>query len=1170
MALRSILLLLLICMVGIIKSFAYDFSAVCETGQTLYYNIIDAENHFVAIVAPDGNSVLSGYYEPTGNIVLPKYVYDAGDNQYLVTSIGAGAFFACRGLTSVTIPNSVTTIGESAFYGCSGLISCLTIPNSVTTIREKAFYNCSGLISLFISNSVSLIEIFAFRGCNGLEQIVVESENTVYDSRDNCNALIKTCTNELIIGCKNTIIPNSATTIGESAFEGCSGFIGNLTIPNSVTTIGRSAFRYCSGIYGSLNIPNSVTTIGERAFEHCSGFMGSMTIPNSVTSIGSYAFYGCSGFTEVYYIGDITQWCNISFIDYYANPLFYAHNLYINNSLVTDLTIPSTVTEIKPYTFCRATCLTSLTILNSVTTIGESAFFACSGFGGSLTIPNSVTMIGRSAFRDCSGFTGNLTIPNSVTTIGERAFEGCSGFTGSLTIPNSVTLIGWNAFKGCSGFTGSLTISNSVILIDYNVFEGCSGFTGELTIPNSVTSISNYAFSGCSGFTGNLTIPNSVTAIGNCSFFGCNGLSGNLIIPNNVISIGDDAFARCSGFTGNLTIPNSMTTINRRVFYDCSGFTSLTLSNSVISIGEDAFWGCSGFTGVYYTGSIAQWCDITFPSLGSYGGNPLYFAHNLYINNSLVTDLSIPSTVSEVKPKAFTGATCLTSLTIPNSVTLIGESSFSSCSGLTGTINIPNSVESIGDGAFYGCSSFISLTIPNSVTSIGGFAFRGCSSLESITMLSSTPPALDDYSYSSTFYGTSNSLKIFVPYESLQTYKTDANWGFYQSQIYPWLQKSISGYGTSAGNWYFIASPVLSSISPINVDNMISETEYDLYRFNQSAELEWENYKNPVHTEGFTINNGKGYLYASEEDVNLMFKGVFNEFDERMVSLTYDTGKPLAGWNLVGNPFPVNAYANRSYYVMNENSTAIEPIAVSALTAIEPCTGILVKADGFGESVTFTKSTRLAEADGLLQITVAESTRSNTIEDKVIVSFNEGDALGKFVFNKDNAQISIPQGGENFAIVCAEKRGEMPLNFKVAKNGSYIISVNSEIVEMEYLHLIDNLTGTDVDLLVNPSYTFDAKTTDYASRFKLVFNTGSVFEDEVCDNEAFAFFNGSEWIISNEAEAILQVVNMKGQILNSESIQGHCSREIIQPAGVYLLRLIYGENVRTQKIVINK
>jgi hypothetical protein len=227
-----------------------------------------------------------------GVVEIPASVMHDGE-EYTVSKIADNAFESCVSLSSVTIPNSVTSIGESAFSGCRSLIS-LVIPKSVTSIGSQAFY-----------------------GCYGLTSIKVESGNKYYDSRNDCNALIESSSNTLIVGCNNSTIPNSVISIGNYAFQNCTG-LTSIIIPNSVITIGSNAFSGCSNLT-SITIPNSVTTIGGNAFSGCigltsltipnsvtylSGFSGcigltSIVIPNSVTTIGSYAFSGCKNLTSV-------------------------------------------------------------------------------------------------------------------------------------------------------------------------------------------------------------------------------------------------------------------------------------------------------------------------------------------------------------------------------------------------------------------------------------------------------------------------------------------------------------------------------------------------------------------------------------------------------------------------------------------------------------------------------------------------------------------------------------------------------------------------------------------------------------------------------------------------------------------------------------------------------
>ena len=676
-----------------------------------------------------GQSAFNGCTSLTGSLTIPNSV----------TTIGDGAFLQCGGLTSLELPNSVTTIGDGAFNNCVGFTGSLTIPNSVTSIGDYTFYYCHGFTgSLTIGSSVTSIGENAFRGCNGFSGSLT--------------------------------LPNSVTTIGDYAFYSCSGFTDSLTLPNSVTTIGEQAFYGCDGFTGSLTIPNSVTLIGEYAFNYCVG-LTSLTIPNSLVSMGTNPFAGCPGLVHIEVASGNTVYdsrgnCN-AIIETNTNTLITG---------CMNSTIQNSVTTIGSWAFYGCIGLASVEIPNSVTTIGEHAFNYCEGLTSIQTLAVTPPTVGFSAFNnvnqsipltvpcgtlgayqsasgwdyfnniqeDCgnddpliysinddgvsvtvtghvdgTNATGELIIPATktidgvtytVTTIGEFAFFNCSGFVGSLTIPNTVTTIADGAFGYCSGFTGSLTMGNSVTTIGDGAFEYCSGFTGSLTIPNSVTTIAYCAFINCGGFTGDLIIPNSVTTIRGFAFMNCIGFTGDLTIPNSVTVIDSAAFCQCRGFTGDLTIPNSVTTIGGLAFANCNNFTgSLTIGNSVTSVGDRAFYGCWGFTDVYYTGDIEQWCNISF--WGNYS-NPLRYAHNLYVNNALVTNLVIPNNVTEIKDYAFFGATCLTSLTIGNSVISIGNYAFYSGNGLSELTVLRIIPPSIGTNAFYFSIFNIPVTVP--------------------------------------------------------------------------------------------------------------------------------------------------------------------------------------------------------------------------------------------------------------------------------------------------------------------------------------------------------------------------------------------------------------------------------------------------------------------------
>ena len=372
-----------------------------------------------------------------------------------------------------------------------------------------------------------------------------------------------------------------------------------------------------------------VTELCESVFEGKN--IVSVIIPDSVTSIGNSAFYNCTSLTSVH-ISDIAAWCNISFVDGYSNPLYYAKNLYLNGNLVTELVIPNSVTSIGNSAFYNCTSLTSVTIGNGVTSIGSSAFEGCSSLT-SVTIGNSVKSIGSEAFRNCTSLT-SVTIPGSVTSIGNGAFWSCTSLT-SVTIGNSVTSIGSDAFSYCNSalyteyeygkYVGdennpyavlielsnknlsTYTINENTKIIGSGVFRNCARLTN-ITIPDSVTTIGGDAFRNCDSLT-SVVIGNSVTSIGERAFCNCDSLT-SVTIPGSVTSIGERAFYNCTSLT-SVVIPGSVTSIGNGAFEDCTSLTSVTIGNGVTSIGSSAFWCCTSLTSIKYRGTDAQWNDIS-------------------------------------------------------------------------------------------------------------------------------------------------------------------------------------------------------------------------------------------------------------------------------------------------------------------------------------------------------------------------------------------------------------------------------------------------------------------------------------------------------------------------------------------------------------------------------
>ena len=766
-----------------------------NTVTSLGSNAFNGCSNLTSITIPNtvtsiGSSAFSGCSGLT-SITIPNTVTSIGSSAFsgcsgltsitipnTVTSIGSFAFSYCTGLTSITIPNTVTRIEQSTFYDCRGLTS-VTIPNTVTRIGDSAFYDCTSLTSITIPNTVTSIGILAFRNVrnvnyngsatgspweakcvNGyVEDGLVYTDNT------------KTTLVSIDASLTSVTIPNTVTSIGSSTFQSC-WRLTSVTIPDSVISIGTYAFCECRGLT-SITIPNSVTTIGESAFSYCIN-LTSVTIPNTVTSIGNNAFYNCSSLTSVTIGNSVTS---------IGSSAFY------NCMALTSVTIPDSVTSIGDSTFRGCTGLTSVTIPNTMTSIGNHAFYDCNSLT-SITIPNSVTSIGSSTFQNCIGLT-SLTIPDSVTSIGSNAFYAVRNvnYNGSATgstwgakcvngyvedglvytdntkttlvyvdtsltsieIPNTVTSIGNNAFYNCTNLT-SITIPNTVTSIGNSAFYNCKALTS-VTIGNSVTSIGSNAFYNCKGLT-SVTIPDSVTSIGEYAFYGCNSLT-SITIPNTVTSIGNSAFNGCNSLT-SITIPNTMTSIGNYVFRECTSLTSVTIPNTVTSIGEYAFYGCTGLTSLTIPDSVTSIGSNAFNDVrnvnynGSATGSPwgakcvngyvedgLVYADNtkttLVSVDASLTSVTIPNTVTSIGNRAFRNCVNLTSVTIPNTVTSIGEYAFYGCKGLT-SIEIPNTITSIGRSSFAYCTGLTSVTIPDSVTSIDRSAFEGCIGLTSITI----------------------------------------------------------------------------------------------------------------------------------------------------------------------------------------------------------------------------------------------------------------------------------------------------------------------------------------------------------------------------------------------------------------------------------------------------
>lgn len=395
--------------------------------------------------------------------------------------------------------------------------------------------------------------------------------------------------------------------------------------------------------------------------------------------------------------------------------------------------------------------------------------------------------------------------------------------------------------------------------------------------------------------------------------------------------------------------------------------------------------------------------------------------------------------------------------------------------------------------------------------------------------------------------------------------------------IYATVEKNVTGYGTNTNvenGWYFLASPVGlvdpemgSSQSSAMVSGLYdnkTDLTYDLYTFDQDPS-DGKDWRNNKAVENFTFGDPNGILYASQDSRTITYTGKLITSCNK--ELAFSGNGEYTGWNLVGNPFVSNATIDRDYYKLVESGNASVLLPSTPADLIGPMEGIFVQATEANEAFSITPvmtQGNTGNNEALLDIMVVGD--RGLMTDRAIVRFGEGPMLGKFTLHDHGTKLYVPQDGKDYAVVRAHNEGEIPVNFKAASNGIYTLNVEVENIDLNYLHLIDNIIGEDIDLLQTPSYTFEASSTNYASRFRLVFS--SLCNEDVGD-EAFAYFNGSEWDIGNEGEASLQIVDMMGHIVCSETINGNAKISTNGlSVGVYVMRLINGNDVKVQKVMV--
>ena len=397
----------------------------------------------------------------------------------------------------------------------------------------------------------------------------------------------------------------------------------------------------------------------------------------------------------------------------------------------------------------------------------------------------------------------------------------------------------------------------------------------------------------------------------------------------------------------------------------------------------------------------------------------------------------------------------------------------------------------------------------------------------------------------------------------------------YSEPLQVTIKKNISAYDEDNHLWDLIASPIHEDVIPSTENGFLTdpETGYALYSFDENT-VDWINYKeNP-----FAIENGKSYLYANALDTTLLFEGTTIGYSAEC-NLSYHAGNgAYAGCNFIGNPLPCNAYLNRSYYVLSDESNSLIAVPNSATKSIAPCSGLILNSNGLDDNevlFSYMPFFQYLSFQGYIEITVAKSNAPTSVLDQALLSFNEGDDLAKFSIFENAPRVYFTHDNKDLAILSIDSVDVQPLKLKAEENGNYTLHFDIDKPDLSYLHLIDNMTGANIDLLTMPNYNFSANADGYASRFKLVFDPHYGIEEDgpSTGSGTFAYYANGE-IIINDVEtchgASLQMVDMTGRTVWSETINNRDGVHTVSTMspGIYVLRLNNGNTIRTQKLVI--
>ena len=826
-------------------------------------------------------------------------------------------------------------------------------------------------------------------------------------------------------------------------------------------------------------------------------------------------------------------------------------------------------------------------------------------------------------FRYIHGATIKFLIVDGTITGGE--YKALAGIAGWTTGTNSITNC-WVKATMTSSFSGDSSIGGFVSEIHGGTisFTNCL-FSGSFVCPNAkcLSGFAGWTNNSCTGNYTNCLVSLSSASFNNddCATFSRLYNSSGTVNLNNSY-YGNNRFVTNQGLNGTSMSNDDLLTA-------LGGGWEINSNKVVPVMGAHSFTGAGTELSPYLITSTTDWNKLAFNvnNLGdSYNGKYFLLANDITVTTMVGTDacrfsgnfngnghkltLNLTASENNCAPFRYINGATIKFLVVDGTITggsyrqsagiagmAFGTNTITSCwvkatmaSSFSGDSSISGLVMQIENGttSFTNCLFTGSFDCP-SATSLGGFVgwtaeqgtgnYTNClsspssvnitnSGCKTFARLSSTGRANFSNSYYPTAFGDAQGTQSSNTGSDLQEQLGDG-WVAIGDNVVPKMNTTftLQHYNTDADGWYLISSPMAGEVNPTSVTNMTANT-YDLFRFNQSAEQEWQNYKahhNAAQNPFNALVCGQGYLYANSADVTLTFIGAPYSGDGS-VTLEYSTTNPdsrMHGWNLIGNPFGTTATINKDFYRMNDAHTEIIPADENN---IEPMEGIFVRATGSGQSVTFSTGGSKGgdnNFDNLVINLSRPSTGSrtgstSTIIDRAIVSFDENRTLPKFQIDENNTKLYIPQDGKDYAIAFSDRAGELPLNFAAKEMGTYTITVETQnFASLQGVKLIDKLENAVIDLNVENSYTFIGSIADNKDRFVIKFES-SDFSD---NSEIFAYQNGTDIVVNGEGE--LHVFDVMGRMIMQKHVNG--VETIAKPTqtGIYILKL----NGMTQKIV---